>query len=128
MILADTSIVVEFLRTRNARLQSLIVSSPAAVNGVTRAEILHGARDSQHRAKLIAALNLFQQIAFPDTLWDEAGDHLAALRAAGVTVPFADALLATVAIANNLELWTRDLHFSQMQRILPKLRLFTEPL
>jgi predicted nucleic acid-binding protein len=44
-----------------------------------------------------------------------------------VTVPFPDALIATLAIAENLELWTRDLHFTQIQRVLPSLRLFQEP-
>jgi predicted nucleic acid-binding protein len=127
MILTDTSVVVEFLRTADPKLRHLIVTHGAAVCGVTRAEILHGARSAAHRQLLLAALNLFQQLPFPDSLWDEVGDHLAALRAAGVTVPLADVIIATVAIANGVELKTRDHQFTLIQAVLPQLRLFQEP-
>lgn len=92
MILADTSIVVELLRTRSPRLQSLVVSNSAAICGPTRTEILHATRDPRHRQQLMTALGLFQQISIPDSL-----------------------------------LWTRDLDFSQMQKVLPTLRLFQDP-
>ena len=36
----------------------------------------------------------------------------------------ADAMIATVAIENDLELWTRDAHFVQIQGVLTQLRLF----
>jgi predicted nucleic acid-binding protein len=55
------------------------------------------------------------------------GDNLAALRAAGQRFPFADVVVATVAIANDIELWTRDYHFKLMHTTLPALRLFVEP-
>ena len=40
MILADTSVVIDFLRTADAKLRHLIVTNPAAVCGVTRAEVV----------------------------------------------------------------------------------------
>jgi predicted nucleic acid-binding protein len=55
------------------------------------------------------------------------GDHLAVLRAGGVTIPFPDAVIASVAITNGMELWARDPHFSLAQRLLPSLNLFQEP-
>ncbi len=55
------------------------------------------------------------------------GDNLSALRAGGVTIPFADAVIATLAIVNDLELWTRDAPFAHVQRILPAMKLFAEP-
>jgi predicted nucleic acid-binding protein len=127
MILADTSVVVEFLRTADPKLRGIIAGEPAAVCGVTRAEVLHGARDPAHRLRLTTALNLFAQVPFPEALWDRAGDHAAELRRRGVTVPFADVLITTVAIENGVELWTRDAHFGLVQRVLPALRLFAEP-
>jgi predicted nucleic acid-binding protein len=66
-------------------------------------------------------------MTIPESLWDDVGDNLAALRAAGITVPFADAVIATVAIANGVELWTRDHQFTLMQTVLTSLRLFQEP-
>ena len=36
-------------------------------------------------------------------------------------------VLATVAISNDIELWTRDTHFPMIQKVLPALKLFVEP-
>jgi len=127
MILVDTSVVIDFIRTGDARLRALFVAHNAAICGITRAEVLYGTRNAAHRPQLIAALNSFSQVAIPDVLWDEVGDNLAALRAGGVTVPFPDAVIATVAISNDIELWTRDAQFLHIQRVLPNLRLFVEP-
>ena len=70
---------------------------------------------------------MFQLVSIPDALWDVVGDNLAALRSNGITVPFADVIIATVAIANDIELWTRDKQFQFIQSVLPQLRLFVEP-
>jgi predicted nucleic acid-binding protein len=60
-------------------------------------------------------------------LWDLVGDTLATLNARGLTVPFADAVVATLGIEHDIEVWARDAHFSAMQKILPQLKLFPEP-
>src|SRR5438067_9026070 len=100
MTLVDTSVVIDYLRTADPKLLGLFIAHDAAVCGVTRAEVLHGARSPADRARLVQALDGFRQVPIPDTLWDLVGDHLAALRRGGVTVPFGDALIATVAVAN----------------------------
>jgi predicted nucleic acid-binding protein len=127
MILVDTSVVIDFLRTSDPKLSTLCIAHNAAVCGITRAEVLQGSRTAADRATLLAALNSFAQVATPDSLWDQVGDHGATLRRGGVTVPFADIVIATVAIANNLELWTHDGQFLHIQRMIPALQLFTEP-
>jgi predicted nucleic acid-binding protein len=76
----------------------------AALCGITRAEILHGVRNPADRPKIVAALNLFPQLTIPDAIWDQVGDNLAALRAAGLRFPFPDVVLATVAMAYDIEL------------------------
>jgi predicted nucleic acid-binding protein len=127
MILVDTSVIVDYLRTRDNRLLGLFVQHDGAICGVIRAEVLHGRRDAAHRQQLVNALNAFHQLPTPEAIWDEVGANLAALRAAGVTVPFADAVITTVAITNGIELWTRDAHFTRIQAVLPALVLFQEP-
>jgi predicted nucleic acid-binding protein len=127
MILVDSSVVIDYLRTGDPKIPAVSRANGAAVCGVTRAEILHGARGSKDRQRLLTVLNAFGQVPTPDSLWDDVGDNLAALRAAGVTVPFQDVVIATVAIANDIELWTRDNQFTLIQRVLPRLRLFQEP-
>jgi predicted nucleic acid-binding protein len=117
MILVDSSVVIDYLRTGDPKIPAVSRANGAAVCGVTRAEILHGARGSKDRQRLLTVLNAFGQVPTPDS----------ALRAAGVTVPFQDVVIATVAIANDIELWTRDNQFTLIQRVLPRLRLFQEP-
>src|SRR3712207_4062667 len=80
MILVDTSVVIDYLRTTDAKILALFQAHGAAVCGVTRAEVLHGARNPADRARLLTVLSAFQQVLIPDAAWDVVGDHLAALR------------------------------------------------
>jgi predicted nucleic acid-binding protein len=127
MTLVDTSVVIDFLRSGDAKLLGLFQSLPGAICGVTRAEVLHGARNPADRGRVLAVLNAFQQIPIPDSLWDPLGDLLAALRSGGVTVPFNDAMIAGVAVSLGVELWTRDNQFQHIQRVESRLTLFQEP-
>lgn len=127
MILVDTSVVIDYAKGKDARLQALLPTLPVAICGITRAEMLHGARDPADRQKLLTLLATFAQVAIPDSLWDNVGDHLAALRAAGMPIPFQDVVIATVAISNGIKLWSRDQHFAAVQHVLPALVLFQEP-
>jgi predicted nucleic acid-binding protein len=127
MILVDSSVLIDALRKPDPRLQNLFLVHQAAVCGVTIAEVLCGARDAGHFQNLAIALGQFPSVPFPETYWNAAASNLFELRSRGVTVPFPDALIATIAIECDLELWTRDAQFGHIQRILPALRLFKEP-
>src|SRR6266487_4038764 len=122
MILVDANVIIGYLKKPDPKVLGLFQVHQAAVCGVTRAEVLHGARNPADRQRLLNQLNIFAQLVIPDSIWDAVGDALAALRAAGVTVPFPDVVLACVAIEHGIELWTRDQHFSLMQAVLPQLR------
>ncbi len=127
MILVDAGVLIDFLRTKDPKLNKLFRSLPVAVCGVTRAEILAGARSTKDRQRLLRFLGTFQQMAIPEPFWDVAGENLAALYARGLTVPFPDAVIAALGIEYGVEVWARDPHFAAMQKILPGLTLFQEP-
>jgi predicted nucleic acid-binding protein len=127
MILTDTSVVIDYAQGKDAKLAGLIPGLPVAVCGVVRAELLCGARDVAHRGMLLILLAPFAQIATSEAIWDAAGDNLAALRRRGIAVPFPDAVIATVGIENDVEVWARDQHFRTIQQVLPRLKLFQEP-
>jgi predicted nucleic acid-binding protein len=127
MILVDTSVLIDFLRTKDPKLDGLFRSLPVAICGVTRAEILAGSRGGKDRQRLLLFLNRFQQVRSPESCWDLVGDNLAALNARGISVPFPDAVIATLGIENDIEVWARDPHFPTMQKILGRLKLFQEP-
>ena len=127
MILVDTSVVIDYTRGRDAKLVALLPTLSVAICGVVRAELMGGARDARHRASLASMLSTFQDIPTPESIWDKVGDNLATLRATGITVPLPDAIIASLGIENDVEVWSRDPHFPLMQKALPRLRLFQEP-
>jgi predicted nucleic acid-binding protein len=126
MILLDASTIIDGLRAKDLALLSRMQSVGGAVCGITRAEILSGARGFNDRTALCTILDGFQQIAVPESLWDEVGNMLSELRRKGVTVPLADAVLGTVAMSLNLEIWARNSDFNHMQGVLPALKLYQE--
>jgi len=127
MILVDTSVVIDYTRGRDPKLQALVQTKPVAICGVVRAEILCGARNAADRSKLLVELAPFQSVPIPESVWDVIGANLAELRRHGLTVPFADAVIPTLGIENDIEVWARDPHFPMMRNILPRLKLFQEP-
>ena len=42
-------------------------------------------------------------------------------------MPLSDALIATLAIENGFEVWTRDGHFERIREAIPALQLLPEP-
>jgi predicted nucleic acid-binding protein len=127
MILVDSCVIFDYTRGKDTRLLDYFRSLPAGICGITRAEVLHGTRSPSHRATLIALLNYFAQVRSPETIWDAVGDNLAILRRSGITVPIQDVILASIALEGGYEVWTRDAHFTAMQKFLPALKLFVEP-
>ena len=127
MILADTSIVVHYLRTRWAPIKAILDEGNVGICGVTRAEVLHGARGEADFHRLLVALDALPRILTGDDIWDQLGRNLSELRSRGLAVSFPDALIATVAAANGMELWTYDSHFRPMCSAIPTLRLFDGP-
>jgi predicted nucleic acid-binding protein len=127
MILVDTSVIIDYLRTGDAKIDRLFRTLPVSVCGISRAELLHGVRSPADRKRLITILATFIHLTIPDTTWDAVGDSPCILRSKGVSIPFPDAVIATIAISNNIELWTRDTHFGLVQSAIPALKLFIEP-
>jgi predicted nucleic acid-binding protein len=127
MILADTTVVIDYLRAPTARQVKIIQAHQAAICGPTISEVYAGARSPGDFKKYDKALSLFGLLAIRKKTWPNLGRNLAELGAKGITVPFPDALIATLGIDNDIEVWARDPHFPMMQKVLPGLRLFQEP-
>jgi predicted nucleic acid-binding protein len=119
MILIDTSVLVDYIRTKDALLLRKMQHHGGAVCGVVRAELLAGSKNPRDRARLTLLLDSFQAIDTPETLCVTIGDHAALLRARGVNIPLPDAIIATIATTANVELWSRDAHFILAQPFLP---------
>lgn len=127
MILVDTSVLIHFLKTGSPAIREVFASTDCAICGVTRAEILHGARTPTDASYLRQAMDAFIQLPIPPASWDNLGQHLALLRTRGLPMPFQDVLLAAISIDHDAELWTYDAHFKTIQSVVAKLNLFAGP-
>jgi predicted nucleic acid-binding protein len=127
LILIDTSVLVQYIRTGSPAIRQVMVSANCGICGVVRAEILHGARSPKEVAAFLQAMNIFTQVPIHAATWDQQGLNLASLRARGLSMPFQDVLLSTIAIENDADLWSRDAHFRAIQGVLPRLKLFPGP-
>lgn len=127
MILVDTSVLIRYLKTASPAIREIFANAECAICGVTRAEILHGARSAQDASDLRAALSAFIQLPIQENTWDHLGDLLALLRSRGLPMPFQDVLLAAIAINHSAEIWSYDAHFRAIQGVQPNLKLFDGP-
>ena len=75
----------------------------------------------------LKAFNTFEKPANDDYDWEGAGFILQTMRSNGFQVPFADAVIAFIAMKYDIPLWTRDTHFLLIQGYYPELKLY-EPI
>jgi predicted nucleic acid-binding protein len=126
MILADTSILIEFARKPTLPVARVVVSGRPAVCGVVVAEMYTGDRGGAQRADVEATLRLFGRVLIDEPVWELTGRILGAMARRGTKIKFPDAVIAATAIYHKLPLWTRDAHFTWVQAVFPELTLFDE--
>jgi predicted nucleic acid-binding protein len=126
MILADTSVVIDWLRLPSLLTRRIIGAHQPAICGVSLTELLIGIRTEPERARLMNQLAVFGRVQIEDPVWEIAGRVGAALEAKGARIPFPDMLIVATAIHHNLPMWTRDKHFARVQDVAPQLVLFDE--
>lgn len=127
MILIDTSVVIDFWRKPSPELAGAFSRPDLFICGIVISELLYGARTPQELVTIERRAEGLKVVPIEERVWPAVGRNLQALRTAGLLVPFQDVVLATLAILNDAELWTSDLHFQQIQKVLTNLRLFSGP-
>jgi predicted nucleic acid-binding protein len=116
LYLVDTSAWIFALRRQpreaiRARIDALLSQDAVATCGLVELELLGGCADEAEYARLKARLGGLRRLSTDDADW-AAGARLAfSLRRSGVTVPFADALLAALAIRHQAVLLHADRDF-----------------
>ena len=73
MILIDASVLVDYLRSPTERILRVFEENEAAICGVTRAEILAGARNPADLDRIARSLNVLGQVEIVEGLWDVLG-------------------------------------------------------
>jgi len=124
MILVDTSIIVEYWKNPKREYTDVFITQDIAICGIVQAELIYGARSNKEVEKIISALECFNFIDIDKEDWNGIGKFLHKLRIKGVKIPFQDAIIAYLAVKNNIPLWTRDKHFELIRDVIKELKIY----
>ncbi len=123
MIVVDSSVWIANLREQPLpavrKLRQPDVADAAIVGDIVLTEVLQGARDDAHAARLEAALRRFPVAAMVgDAIAAKAAGYYRRLRSAGFTMnKIADLLIGTFCIEHNHRLLHCDDDFDPMERL-----------
>jgi predicted nucleic acid-binding protein len=127
LALVDTSAWLRVLPPRGSpstlaeRVRALLAADQAATTGLVRLELLSGARTEADFQSLSGMLAALHQLPAPEVRWDDAAHLGFVLRRRGLSVPFADILIAAVAIAAGASVLHVDRHFDLIAAHAPLL-------
>ena len=127
MIRADTNIFIDFWNNPTEDRKNVFIKEDIAVCGVVRAELLHGAVSAKDFANITTMLEAFDEFNLEIPDWQILGDNLYNLRKKGISVPFSDAIIATIALKHGIPIWTGDRHFLLIQSVLIGLNIYQTP-
>jgi len=113
--LLDTNICIALLKNSDITLIKKMKShtpNQFAICSIVKAELLYGARKSQAVENNLLLLSKFfdqlESLPFDDKATDFYGTQRAILEKAGTPIGQADLLIASIALANNLTVITRN--------------------
>lgn len=115
MKLLDTSVVIDDLRRG--------VFEEGAISTITLIEVLRGLPAEKREKTKQLLESVFDVLGIDNKTILKYCELYLELRRRGEIVPDADLLIAATAIANDLELVTRDKDFTRLQRLGLKLKL-----
>ncbi|MBI4681265.1 MAG: PIN domain-containing protein [Nitrospirae bacterium] len=116
-VLADTSIWIEFFKPASAtgkKLESLLIKNSVWTCGIVLFELLQGVRSDAEKKQISEALSDLKYLEISKPLWMKSADISASLKKKGLTLPLSDIFIASIAIENNLSVFTLDKHFEQI--------------
>jgi predicted nucleic acid-binding protein len=125
LVLVDTSAWIELHRKDGdpavkLAVRGLLDEFEAALCGPVEMEYLGGARPAE-RERLQAWCNVLPYIRSDQKLWRKAAANFSLLKSKGVTAPWNDVLIATIAVEAECRVYAVDKHFALMA---PVLRLY----
>ena len=117
MILADTSIWIDFLRGRNSEMRSLLQSEKIVMHPFVAAEVALGS--IQDRRETLAIMDMLRQVKVANLTEVRRMIEAQSLYSKGVGLTDAH-LVASCLIGPGTELWTRDI---RLKRVAQQLRI-----
>lgn len=128
MVLIDTSAWIETHRLKGdlhvkLAVRGLLDAYEATLCGPVEMEFLGGARPEE-RERLQAWCSVLPYLRNDQRIWRQAAVNFSRLRSKGLTIPWNDALVATLAINADCRVYSVGRHFTLIAPILG-LRLYT---
>jgi predicted nucleic acid-binding protein len=122
MVLVDSSIWIPNLRRDGpleikVAVEALLEEQQAAWCGPVKLEVLGGVREELRR-KLEFWFDVIPYREMRDGHWDAAKRNAWRLRDEGLTVPWNDVLIATLALDWQMRVYAHDAHFAAMAPLL----------
>lgn len=126
MVLVDTSSWIHFLRpggdaATRARVKALLEGGTARWCPLVRLELWNGAGGEREKKVLREFEKTLPELAITPEVWEEAYGLARRCRAAGVTVPATDLLIAACARHHGAGLEQADADFDQLANVLDPL-------
>ena len=123
-ILVDTNVMIDYMKRPTEKMKGVFQNEDVVISGVVISELLHGALSEKEMKSLEEDLGVFESLNIGQSDWNDFGKFLYRVRKSGLTVPYQDALIAFVAIKNDVPVWTKDKHFKLIQAAEEKLKLY----
>lgn len=123
MIIVDTSVVIDVFRQRNLSFVARFQAVDAAICGVVRAEVLHGARTQGEWDRYVSILDELPQILVAEEIWPVVGRTLRTMSRAGHPLGFADAIIASLGIYYGIPVSTNDSAMKRIASFIPEFTL-----
>ncbi len=121
-VIPDTCAWIDYF---NGRATTLADAVAQALNdrdvitcGVVMYELFQGVRSDKEAEVLRAAFSPLRYLEMESELWLAAARLSASLRGGGITLPFSDIIIATIAHHHDLIILTIDKHFLQVPDLL----------
>jgi len=120
--LADTTVWIEFFRGKSKvadLIEMLLTENAVCTCGVVMFELLQGIKSEGEKNKILSILATLPYFEMTQKLWRSAAEVSLSLKKHGVSLPLSDIFIATIAVENDLSIYTLDNHFTQ----IPNLKL-----
>ena len=116
LVVIDTSVWVLALRPKvdektKQTVSGVLDEDRAATCGVIMMELLSGARNRREYQELLQSLEALHYLRTPEVTWRKVAELSLNLRAKGVSIPYADLLIAQIAMDNGCGLLHSNRHF-----------------
>jgi predicted nucleic acid-binding protein len=119
-VLIDSSIWINYFSSQDeslcANVEGLIRTDQAVISGLILGEVLYGARSRVEYESLADTFEGIRCLVDSPQIFSLAADYAWQLREKGITAPLADLTIAAHCVLDGIGLFTRDRHFSIIEK------------